>query len=174
MARKPRTSKSSSFKIARSTGRKAKTEGKGLACHTHGSGLAFFRKGALSHGEGEKSDFPVPLGPGVKQSSALMLTPGQTPRPSLRAWPLGLLSSDLGSKKLTHWLGVPQQQALFRARAETERSRDPALGHAPRLGPQLQGTLAGRPCTSYLTFLNLGLSTTKSGEIALSTQRGYL
>lgn len=84
MVRKPKVSKSSSFKIALSIGQKAKTKGKAVAeraltCNTLASGLTFFSKGTISHGLGEKSDFPVPLGLGMKQSSALMLTPGQTP-----------------------------------------------------------------------------------------------
>lgn len=57
LARKPRVTEPSSFKIAHSIGRKTKTKEKAVAeraltCNTQSSGLAFFRKGALSHGQG--------------------------------------------------------------------------------------------------------------------------
>lgn len=58
---------SSSFKIALSIGHKAKAKAQAVAeraltCHTLGSGLAFFSKGTLSHGEGRSQTFLFLLG----------------------------------------------------------------------------------------------------------------
>lgn len=57
---------------------------------------------------GEKSDFPVPLGPSMKQFSALMLTLGQSLRLSPWARLLGLLSSDLSNSSMTNVLQQPE------------------------------------------------------------------
>lgn len=64
---------------------------------------------------GEKSDFPVPLGPGMKQFSAPMLTPGQSLRWSPRAKLLGLLSADLSNRSMT---SEPQKQEVCTALVE--------------------------------------------------------
>lgn len=81
-----------------------------LTCHTHDLFLLFLKKKkTVFPWLGEKSDFPVPLGPGMKQFSVLMLTPGQRLRLSSWARLLGLLSSDLFNKNTTsgpQWHGL--------------------------------------------------------------------
>lgn len=99
----------------------------------------------------------------MKQSSVLMLTPGQLSRPSLGAWPLGFLSSDLSNKKLTNGPGAHSSKSWVVVLVVRERSRTQVgtLGLTASLGPQLSHMVAVRPRMSYLTFLNLRLPTRK-------------
>lgn len=97
---------------------KTQATGKGLDMPHSCSVLAFFLKEKTAFPWlGEKSDFPVPLGPGMKQFSALMLTLGQSLRLSPWARLLGLLSSDLSNASMTN--GQKQQEACV-ALAEGE------------------------------------------------------
>lgn len=85
---------------------------------------------------GEVRLFPVPLGLGMKQSSGLMLTPGQTPPPPP---PAQTFSLDLAAwtSELCPWqqqendplargsMAARTVQGLSRDRAERDSSRDP-------------------------------------------------
>lgn len=56
---------------------------KGWTWPPSGSGLAFLRKGTLSHDEGRSQAFLFLLDCGMKQSAVWMLTPSLAPRSSL-------------------------------------------------------------------------------------------
>lgn len=92
-----------------------------LTCHAYVLFLLFLKKEKTAFPWlGEKSDFPVPLGPGMKQFSVLMLTPGQRLRLSPWARLLGLVSSDLLNKERDQWTTVARSMCGFSGRGTDE------------------------------------------------------